>query len=84
MNERKKQRQDIRKTMEYAVADGNLSAATDLLVQYRDDKIALDLLQEFYAYLPEAQEDHIKIALDDIAEVDHDVENETPGDHRME
>jgi len=59
MDERKKQRRDIRKVMEYAVADGNLAAAADLLVQYRDDKIALDLLQEFYSYLPEAQEDHV-------------------------
>jgi hypothetical protein len=60
MNERKKQRRAIRKAMEYAVADGNLAAAADLLAQYRDDKIALDLLEEFYSYLPEAQEDHIK------------------------
>ncbi len=60
MDERKKQRQAITKAMEYAVGDGNMPAAADLLVQYQDDRIALDLLLEFYSYLPEAKADHVQ------------------------
>lgn len=60
MDEYKKQRRAIRRAMEYAVADGNLSEAADLLVRYRDDRVALDLLLEFYSYLPEAMSDHVR------------------------
>ncbi|HHD57200.1 MAG TPA: hypothetical protein ENK89_05940 [Desulfobulbaceae bacterium] len=60
MDERKKQRRAIVRAMEYAVAENNLAEAADLLMRYRDDQIALDLLLEFYSYLPEAREDYIK------------------------
>ncbi len=42
--------------MEYAVPDGYLDKAEDLLDIYHDDKIALDLLHEFYLSLPDARE----------------------------
>ncbi len=60
MDEIKSQRRAIRKAMEYAVSEGDLVAAEDLLLQYREDRIALDLLLEFYSFLPEAQEDHVR------------------------
>lgn len=60
MNEIEKQRSSIRRAMEYAVAADDLPAAEDLLLQYREDRIALDVLLEFYSYLPEAREDYIR------------------------
>lgn len=50
----------IREAMGYAVEDGDLEVAADLLVQYRQDRIALDLLMEFYSFLPEAQMDYVQ------------------------
>jgi hypothetical protein len=60
MNERKQQRRAIAEAMEYAVAESNMEEAADLLLRYRDDRIALDLLLEFYSYLPDAREDYVK------------------------
>jgi len=60
MDEMKKQRQDIRRLMQYAVPEEQLDSALDLLVIFRDDRIALTVLQEFYSYLPDAEEDWIK------------------------
>ncbi len=60
MNEQKKQRHAILRAMEYAVPEENMEEARDLLNRYREDKIALDLLLEFYSYLPEAGEDYVR------------------------
>lgn len=53
-------RKNILDAMEYAVSDSERSEAEDLLEIYRDDRIGLSLLQEFYSFLPEAQEDWIR------------------------
>ena len=45
--------------MEYAVPEEKITEAIDLLDIYRDDRIALDLLHEFYSFLPEAVNDWI-------------------------
>ena len=60
MGEQKKQRHAILRAMEYAVPEEKMEEAKDLLNRYRDDKIALDLLLEFYSYLPEAGEDYVR------------------------
>ncbi len=60
MDERKKQRRAIARAMEYAVPEKNMEEATDLLLRYRDDKMALDLLLEFYSTLPGAVDDYVK------------------------
>ena len=46
--------------MEYAVPENDRPEAEDLLEIYRDDRIGLALLQEFYNHLPEAREDWIR------------------------
>jgi len=50
----------IREAMDYAVAEEDRAEAEDLLDIYREDRIGLALLQEFYSYLPEAREDWVK------------------------
>ncbi len=55
-----KKRKRIREAMEYAVPENDRLEAEDLLEIYRDDRIGLSLLQEFYNYLPEAREDWIR------------------------
>lgn len=55
-----RQRQAIRQAMEYAVPDGFLQAAHELLDLYRNDRFGLTLLHEFYSYLPEARNDWIR------------------------
>jgi len=50
----------IREAMEYAVTDEDRAEAEDLLDIYREDRIGLMLLQEFYSYLPEAREDWVR------------------------
>ena len=60
MDELKERRQRIRELMQYAVPENRLEQARDLLLIYRDDRIALAVLQEFYSYLPDAVEDWIK------------------------
>jgi hypothetical protein len=56
----KQKRRHIRKLMEYAAPDDHLEEARDLLVLFRNDALALTVLEEFYSYLPEAREDWIK------------------------
>jgi hypothetical protein len=60
MDELQEKRHHIRKLMQYAVPEEQLDPALDLLVIFRDDRIALMVLQEFYSYLPDAEEDWIK------------------------
>jgi len=50
----------IREGMDYAVPEDNRAEAEDLLEIYREDRIGLTLLLEFYSYLPEAREDWIR------------------------
>jgi len=60
MDELREKRHQIRKLMQYAVPEEQLDPALDLLIIFRDDRIALMVLQEFYSYLPDAEEDWIK------------------------
>jgi len=60
MSEFAKKRQAIRVLMEYAVPEDRMNEAMDLLDQYRHDRIALDLLYEFYSFLPEARSDWVR------------------------
>ncbi len=53
-------REDIRKLMEYAVPEERLAEALDLLEIYQYDGLALELLHEFYSFLPEARRDWIR------------------------
>lgn len=55
-----KKRAYIREAMEYAVTEDDWAGAEDLLDIYREDRIGLALLQEFYSYLPEAREDWVR------------------------
>ncbi|QQG65620.1 hypothetical protein [Desulfobulbus oligotrophicus] len=55
-----KKRRRILQAMDYSVPEKNRDAAEDLLDIYREDRIALAVLHEFYSYLPEAREDWIK------------------------
>ncbi len=50
----------ILRAMEYAVPSGKLELATDLLDLYRNDPLVLEVLHEFYSFLPEAREDWIR------------------------
>jgi hypothetical protein len=54
------QRKAILTAMDYAVPDTDRLEAEDLLDIYREDRIALTLLLEFYSYLPEAREEWIR------------------------
>ena len=56
MNDIGKMRRAIMEAMEYAVTENDRAAAEDLLDIYRDDRIGLAVLSEFYNYLPEARE----------------------------
>jgi hypothetical protein len=55
-----KTRRAIREAMEYAVPENDRVEAEDVLDIYREDRIALALLHEFYSHLPDAQEDWIR------------------------
>ena len=55
-----KQRKAILTAMEYAVAEEGREEAEDLLEIYRDDRIGLTLLLEFYSFLPGGQEEWIR------------------------
>jgi hypothetical protein len=55
-----RKRKRILSAMDFAVPEEHRDAAEDILDVYRDDLIALMLLQEFYSYLPEAREDWIR------------------------
>ena len=52
--------QAIRNLMEYAVPEGSMDEALDLLDIYLHDRIALDLLHEFYGFLPDARNDLVR------------------------
>jgi hypothetical protein len=54
------QRKRIIEAMNYAVPEEERHAAEDVLEIYREDRLALLLLEEFYSGLPEAQEDWIR------------------------
>jgi len=56
----KEQQEEILLLMEYAVPDGRTEEAKNLLKHYQADRIALNVLAEFYRYLPEAEDDYIK------------------------
>ena len=45
---------DIRSAMDYAVPEDRRPAADDLVDEYKDDRLALTLLREFYSFLPDA------------------------------
>ncbi len=60
MNDMVGRRGDIRNLMENAVPEERLAEALDLLEIYRHDRLALDLLHEFYSFLPEARSDWIR------------------------
>jgi hypothetical protein len=60
MDDLRKKREIIRDLMEYAVPTEMISDAIDLLDIYREDRLALDLLHEFYSFLPEAVNDWIR------------------------
>lgn len=55
-----KLRKAIITAMEYAVPEEGREEAEDLLEIYREDRIGLTLLQEFYSFLPGAQEEWIR------------------------
>lgn len=60
MDELQEKRRSIRELMQYAVPEKQLVQAQDLLVLFRDDRLALTILDEFYRYLPDAQDDWVK------------------------
>ncbi|MCI5191861.1 MAG: hypothetical protein D3915_01870 [Candidatus Electrothrix sp. AU1_5] len=60
MDELQEKRRRIRELMQYAVPDDHIIQAQDILVLFRDDRLALTLLDEFYRCLPDAQEDWVK------------------------
>ena len=47
--------------MDYAVNEKDLIAARKFVEQHKNDHISLNIFHEFYSYLPEAQNDAIKI-----------------------
>ena len=50
----------IKTLMEYSVPDGLMDEALDLLDIYLNDRIALELLHEFYKFLPDAKNDLVR------------------------
>ncbi len=50
----------IRELMEFSVPKQYLSDAAELLDTYQDDRIAVELLHEFYSYLPDAKDDWVQ------------------------
>ena len=60
MSEYREKRRTIRSLMEYAVPEERMAEAEDLLDIYRHDRVALDLLHEFYSFLPEGNDDWVR------------------------
>lgn len=60
MSELDEKIQAIRTLMEYAVPEGLMEEALDLLDIYLHDRIALDMLHEFYGFLPDARNDLVR------------------------
>ena len=50
----------IKTMMEYSVPDGLMDEALDLLDIYLNDRVALELLHEFYKFLPDAKNDLVR------------------------
>lgn len=50
----------IRAAMDYAVPEDKRPEAEELLDIYREDRLALLLLHEFYSFLPEAEDDWVR------------------------
>lgn len=50
----------IRAAMDYAVLEDKRPEAEELLDIYREDRVALLLLREFYSFLPDAEEDWVR------------------------
>ena len=47
--------------MDYAVNEEDLTTAREFIERHKNDHISLNIFHEFYSYLPEAQNDAIKI-----------------------
>jgi len=60
MSDTEEKIQIIKNLMEYAVPEGSMDEALDLLDIYLHDRIALDLLHEFYGFLPDAKNDLVR------------------------
>lgn len=60
MNEYEIRIRTIRSLMDYAVPEERQDEAADLLDIYRHDRIALELLHEFYSFLPDAQSEWVR------------------------
>jgi len=60
LNDLHQQRKAILIAMDYAVPEADRAEAEDLLDIYREDRIGLSLLLEFYSYLPEAREEWVR------------------------
>jgi hypothetical protein len=60
MDELESRRRHIRSLMRYAVPEENMEAALDLLLIFGEDRPALTVLEEFYSFLPAAENDWIK------------------------
>lgn len=60
MSELTEREEAIRNLMEYSVPEGLMDEALDLLDIYRNDRIALELLHEFYGFLPDAKNDLVR------------------------
>ncbi len=59
MDDLREKRKNIRRAMEYAVDGDNMGAASELLIQYRDDRIALELMEAFYSCPPDTKNSYI-------------------------
>lgn len=57
----KKQLDDIKLFMEYAVPKANLKQALALVQKHEGDTVALNIFQAFYSALPEGSDDDIKV-----------------------
>lgn len=55
-----KQVEDITLLMKYAVPEADRTQADKVLETYANDRIALNLLHEFYSFLPEGLDDAVK------------------------
>ncbi|WP_339133542.1 MAG: hypothetical protein WGN25_13070 [Candidatus Electrothrix sp. GW3-4] len=60
MDELQETRRRIRELMQYAVPEKHMAQAQDLLVIFREDRLSLTVLDEFYRCLPEGQDDWVK------------------------
>jgi len=54
------QKEAILLLIEYAAPEDHKNAAKKMVEHYQGDRIALNLLHEFYSFLPEAEDDFIK------------------------